>query len=302
MTSPWLMIRSIALFEAILLLAGAACSNGDDALPLVPAYGHSSCSPPQSVTSSLDLSSSGGKAKVYGFDRVQIDESSTADVARRLGIDASPVYEEKGSFGWFSAEDGTASLFVEATTGSMHYHLSTALGGQRDEGQVSDDDALKTAEEFLRDKDLYPQTDMEGAVTRTNTRIEVRFEPADIPLYSASSGERIVVTLSTDGQVWGLVYQWREPEPIGEYPIVSEVGALDRLRNCRVIFTSFSSGMDVAHIELVYLGVPIEGPLEYLIPVYKLTDDSQGAAPRQLAVVPAVTDEYTETQSPSATP
>jgi hypothetical protein len=53
---------------------------------------------------------------------------------------------------------------------------------------------------------------------------------------------------------------------------------------------------------LVYLGVPIEGPLEYIIPVYKLTDGSQDTAQRQLAVVPAVTDEYTETQTPSATP
>ena len=293
---------SIASFATILLLAGTACSNGDNALQMLPAFVYSMCSPPESVTSSLDLSSAGGNARVYALDRPEIDESYAADIARRFGIDASPVYEEKGSLGWFSAEDSTASLFIEATTGSIHYGLSATLGKQHDQGQVSDDDALKTAEEFLREKDLYPQSDMEAAVTRRSTNIGVSLEPADIPLYSTASGERIVVTLDTDGQVWGLIYQWREPEPIGDYPIVSEVGALDRLRNCRVIAALPSSDIDVAHIELVYLGVPIEGPLEYLIPVYKLTDGGQDTARRLLAVVPAVTDEYLETQTPSATP
>lgn len=297
-----MVIGSIASFATILLFAGAACKNGGDSLRTLPAYSYSRCSPPESVTSSLDLSSAGGKAKVYALDPAEIDESYAADLARRFGIDASPVYETKGSLSGFTAEDGAASMFIEATTGSVHYGLSTALGGQGDEGQVSDDDALKTAEKFLREKDLYPQSAMKAAVTRRSTNIEVSLEPADIPLYSTASGERIVVTLSTDGEVWGLIYQWREPEAIGEYPIVSEVDALDRLRNCRVIFASPSSDIDIANIELVYLGVPIEGPLEYLIPVYKLTDADQDTAQRQLAVVPAVTDEYLETQGPSATP
>jgi hypothetical protein len=89
---------------------------------------------------------------------------------------------------------------------------------------------------------------------------------------------------------------------MGEYPIVSEIEALNRLRNCQVIYSPPSPDMEVEQIELLYLDAPITDPHEYLIPVFKLTGARPITGQSELAVVPAVADEYLETPSPTNAP
>ncbi len=310
----------IPLVLACLLLLGptasTACTSDDGKLETLPTYNYNdgnSCFYPDRVTSSQRLSDNRGQARVYQLERTKVDQAYANDIADKLGISSSPIYRpgrsagasgDSGDSGLFSAEDDAAWLVVYEDGGFISFHLkSTGESGWADQ-PISGDDARKTAERFLRDLNLMPRSKLRATVAqqKDGNLIDVAFEPAGIPALAGITQYGITVTLMRDGEVWGFTYEWPEPHDIGKYPIISESEALERLRRCQAYIVDHDYGMDVTSIELVYLGVPLWGPYEYLIPAYYLTDSPEDKLFRQVALVPAVTDEYIQVNPPEMTP
>lgn len=285
-----------------LCLSTVSCTSASRPLQTLPAFDYSRCSSPASVTSSTELSRSEGKAQVYKLRRLQVDESFVVDLAAKLGINASVAREARGAYDTFNADDGNALLFVDAASGAILYRLDVPLDKESDSQTiVADSEAEAKADVFLSDISLHPQASVESSVSDTSTGIEVRFDPADIPLEGSPSSDSIVVTLDKNGGVWGMSYQWSEPEPIGDYPIISETGALDRIRDCEVFYAMISSQVVATDVQLTYLAIPIDVP-DYLVPVYKVSDVGQNGVRSQLAFVPAVKDQYLMWSQKSALP
>lgn len=298
-------LRLLLLTLVAVLIGVAGCEDAqNDPLPNIPVPRYAGCSLPDSVTASIDLSASSGEAEVYRLDTVQVNESVASELANKLGVEGSPTYRNMGVvFSAYEVEDADAHLDINATSGIISYRRK-APRAEQNGTPVSDSDAERTAEKFLRDKGLYPITEVEGTVERLTEGLEIRFEPSAIPMASEFPGiGTIVVTLTLDGQVAALIYAWREPRPLGDYPLISESAALDRLRKCQVVFSSPKPDIEVEEVELLYLGLPIIGSEEldtlpeFLVPVYKLVGTNPDTNQPALAIVPAITDEHIRWES-----
>jgi hypothetical protein len=260
------------------------------------------------------LSDKRGEAKVYQLERTKVDQAYANAITDKLGITSSPIYQPSelpSPYGGykipssFRAEDDNALLVIYEDGGFISFNLkSTGESGWADQ-PVSDDDARKTAEKLLQDLNLMPRSKLKVTVTQDSDNrnlLEVVFGPAAIPAQSSLTQDGITVTLMRDGEVWGLSYNWQEPHEVGKYPIISESEVLERLRRCQGYIIDQDYGMDVTSIELVYLGVPLWGPYDYLIPAYVLMDSPEDELRRQYALIPAVTDEYIQVNPPGMTP
>jgi hypothetical protein len=133
---------------------------------------------------------------------------------------------------------------------------------------------------------------------------KVNFEPADFQLSLMLMGPSVTVYVGADGAVQSVSYRWHSLEPIGEYPLVSEAEALERLHRCDGHFVDSSHELPstVDEVSLEYVGLPIEPPYDYLVPVYYFTDrPPEGEFHETHGWIPAIVDEYLEPLPPQPT-
>jgi hypothetical protein len=298
----------VVLKPAVLAAFMVAMVFGDwsGASPAVlPEYDYSltgECLRPDSVSSSVPLSDAKAKAPVYAMERQQFDAERVGEIASALGIQATLQRNQGGNgFYDYEVEDSGGFLHVLPSGGYLRYHDARPLPLTDSMPAIPDAEAKDIASEFLQKLELSPKWPVDAAVNETTNSIEVRFTPRNV-VPSVHTTETITVTLRKGGEVSQLEYYYQEPTIAGEYPIVSQADALERLRECRGIVTAlFRDEMNVSGTELVYLGVPLKGPYEYLIPAYYFFSDLPDGT-RQTAVIPAIADEYLTVNPPTPCP
>lgn len=300
-------LQMLSLTVIGVLLLAASC-GGDDAvnanLAPLPSYEFNVfgwCFPPDGVAASLDLSTKRGKAEVFTLEHTVADEASALEIAQRFGMES--VTEDTGAVAAFVARGGGGRLYVWKD-GTFDYHADigdrSSFYPPPSKQFVSEKEATRTAEEYLRELGLWPQG-VSATVTEVDTGFEVLYEPNGIRRSPLDTAQFISVSVDYEGDVYALEYYWQNVLEANEYPIISEAEALERLRECRGRIIPSGYSMDVIHVELVYLSVPGDGPHDYLIPAYLFEDDTGDLGQKQIAQIPAITDEYLSVPAPSAT-
>jgi hypothetical protein len=303
-----LALTALAVSAALFM----GCSNAQDVpnsaspqtLPTLPTYDYHTfptCFSPESVTASIPLSPNSGTAKVYAMVAPHFDEAFASGLAGKLGIQAPLRSSVRAGVEELRTEGDHGRLLVYTARSYVWYQETAGLSEADQTEPVSDDEAKKAAEDFLKNLALWPQSTVSATVAETPNSIVVTFTPEDVTL-AVGTSESIAVTLRKSSEVWQLVYDWQEPSVVAEYPIVSQAEALQRLRECRGdVGPPSAETMDVGSVELVYLGVPLKGPYEYLIPAYYFSQYFDNGA-RQVATIPAITDQYLTVNPPTPCP
>lgn len=278
----------------------------------MPDYGYYQiqwCLPGEAATSMIDLSSDEERAPVYELERARRSYAYVQQLAHELNIDAAPIYQPQYDSPFLGSVDAvfvvkgaSGELIVGEDQPGISYRSKASPRGDTTSGQsVSDSGAENRARDFLRAIGLYPTAEVETNVDRRSLagRIDVVFRPAHIQTDLGTRSQEIIIQLEGSGDVWGLDYYWQEPKEVGKYPLISEKEALERLRHCQGVISPHDESMQITHVKPVYLGVPVNGPYEYLIPAFHFWDDYPIAS--QHAIIPAIVDEYLPLQS-AATP
>jgi hypothetical protein len=298
------MVRFAASFAFLALgsLIVACGRSPNTSLPILPTYDYSTmkvCFAPESVSTSIELADVPGKAAVYAAGKLQFNANQAFQIATLLGIRSVPEHVQKGAVDRYQVKDdgGAIILIIDASRGYIHYRESGSLPQTDSTPPVPDDSAINAALKFLEELNLSPKFPVDNTVSQTPNSIEVRFAPRDL-VPSLDTTETIKVVLRKNGEVWQLDYYYQEPELVGDYPLISQLDALERLRECRGDIVPASSEINVTDVELVYLGVPLDGPYEYFIPAYDFSEDLPNGA-NQGGIIPAITDEYLTVNPPS---
>lgn len=219
------------------------------------------------------------EAPVYKMELLTYNADQVKDLAERLGVDGE-VNDLGGDT--FSVESREAQMHV--TQGRVQYMSFAAA----EEGELqSDDAAITTAREWLRERGLLPGDVGDGSVLSRadeHQRIIVGFQPVK-PSPLISSTPNVTVSMGPNGQVleatnaWASltqdqVYQlrggdlaWEEVEtrrawvdaslPTDDYPAGSTIGGA-------VVYNQLS---------LAYTSSGVPGENQFLQPVYVFRGD-----------------------------
>jgi hypothetical protein len=272
-------------------------------LSKLPAYEYNRSAPlcpTRSVTTAIPLSKEPRSATVYGLDWTRADSTFVAEIAAKLGIKAEPQFLDQEGYRHFIVEDDSGTLDVLEANRFIYFERNAESNEEPQNRPVSDAEATRTAEAFLRELGLFPDVDLSATVERED-KIIVHFQLAGVEI-SPVVQPFIKVRTTSNGDVVGLDYQWQEPHPIGDYPLVSEAEALERLRNCAADIHPFGPMTEVVEVKLVYLAMPVGWFHDYLIPAYSFRNKGEDGSINEVGVVPAVTDEYLPIKSSLETP
>jgi hypothetical protein len=276
-----------ALMAAVMLVA-VACSDSGATLKPLPLKGFLTATGPDcSALGALKVSftptTSHAEAQVYAVKPVQVDSESVATMARKLGISGEPVHATRD----FIAEDGSGRLVISELTGSVVYIRREPLQGAPGGRTMSEDEARRTAEQFLRNLGLPVPGAWAGMeVQKGRDGVGLTWRPADFREAELDTETytplNVDVTVENSGEIGGMWYFWQDLKPIGEYPLASEAEALERLRSCDGHLVLSGSGpVSFGGASIEYLRFPSTGPYQYFIPVYHFGNApvSNGAPP-----------------------
>ena len=320
----WIAVITLVFVVQVLVLS--ACENGGtgklETLPVelgLSQWPASRCLPPESITTSLALSTERDSKMVYEAEQPAVDYEYATEVAKALGFSEYPVYIAAGTgadsgssvapfFGTavrealYQAENEEAELTIGENSGVMMFwqKLPTTPKDLEIES-LSDSEAVAIAERFLDNVGLMPKQEMRQSVERGDW-IEIEFSAANMPIDDRFTYRKITVDVTGSSNVRGFTYEWQDAKTIARYPIVSEAEALELVRQCQGIANSSSSRLDAVQVNLVYLGLPpFQRPYRHFVPAYEFMGE-RGELDTPFALILAIPDEYLGTPSPTETP
>lgn len=102
----------------------------------------------------------------------------------------------------------------------------------------TDDEAIKIATKFLKDRDLYPERAIDPVVQRDNaysSKGTITFGEIGVWYHRYLNGLKVegtqlVVYIGGNGDVIGYYANWRDYTPYKEYPIISQQDAFDTMK------------------------------------------------------------------------
>ena len=265
-------------------LATAGC-RGDDGLPKLPAeYFYDAPYGCKGITTNLELSDERGTGNVYELEHREVTEETATRLAKRLGFEQSPEYD--ADWQAFIVESDEAELTINV----MRITYQRKNLESSPDASLSDDDMVSRAKGQLKSWGLLPKAELATTVKKREDGVTVEFRFAAAPAPDYEFGH-IIVALTLGGEVSSLNYTWQEPHSLGEYPLISEKEAWERLQRCEGIVANQGSEVRFTKVRLSLEALPVEArsAFDYLFPVYVFEED--GEYPRW-AWVPAVTDEY----------
>jgi len=311
------MARKLA--HALVLLgvvsAVIACSKGVNKQRL--AIGgelssrNSDCAALKTLQVAFSPSASAGAAEVYSVKALNVDADYVVNLATKLGISGEPMEEAYR----FVVSDDKVDLTVEKRTGNILFDRSRMSASSGGKNTLTDDEAVKKAEQFLEGLGLPLPGELARVERREDGLSRIVWSPKEFRPVEPYSPLGIWIAFGNDGDVVSMSYYWQELEPIGEYPLASPAEGVERLRVCDAIFNSASpSPSFVEEVRIEYMGMPPTGPFEYFVPVYHFGNDlesldtPEGGGKRLVAgratdaYVLAIADGYLEPMTPNAAP
>lgn len=225
------------------------------------------------VSLRADLEGVAREAAVYELVRQEPTVESVGELAAGLGIEGDVEDRGDGSF----AVSGDGELFV---TLDLVQFFSSATAA---EGELpSDEKAVSTAKDWLREAKLLPPDIGEGeVVTRIDdaSRLIVDFGPAE-PVNVLAAYPSITITLAADGTVLEAAVRWANIVRADVYQLMEIEQAWQMIESNQAFLdpdlaeAGLPGGSDVrgratfGEIEIAYATSGPPGGRQYLQPVY----------------------------------
>jgi hypothetical protein len=215
------------------------------------------------------------------------------------------------------SEDLRYGVQISKKSGTVRYQDARRPNAQTDAPEMlpTDDEAVKIAIKFLKDRDLYPEgaafskTYRENAIAVSEKPERVVFGQIGVWLNRTLNGMKVegtqlVVYVGGNGDVIGYYANWREYEPYKEYPLITPQDAFDKLKakGIPVGMNNPESIVSIDDVRLAYKTKAGAYSEEYLEPVwvfkgYVVVDGK--AADFVETDIPALTDEAVKSLSSS---
>jgi len=247
---------------------------------------------------SMALSESPGRAMVYRFTPQIVNEDYARSVAALFNIASEPIYDRQNQVYTFISN--SVRLVVQSgdreDSGRISFNDDSVVPDGAGLLGLSDDDVRTSAEAFLANHHLLP-ADAAFMTTdrdRQGKWVDVIFGHAAFDKESlAWLPVRIEVRIVGVHSVASIYYVWPGIEMVGQYPIVSQQEAFQRLLQGEGSGPALEPDVGFSSVDLAYMtagSVPWTSGAAYLVPVYHF----RGAS-NQLAIVPALTDNCIQT-------
>jgi hypothetical protein len=196
----------------------------------------------------------------------------------------------------YTLETKTSILSIFPDTGFFNFSLRKKDGEQyskKREDYLSDEECLKIAVDFLREKGLWEddirlpvQITGDDFSTTSNGSVDVWFGSKIGDYKTTGGGRRLEVGVGTDGKVRSVLKNWIRVEPWKLAPIKTPQEAYKELQEGKAVFVDYKGGK-IDHIEIRYdMPISVEG---YVQPVYYFNIGNPGGL---YIEVPAVRSEY----------
>jgi hypothetical protein len=214
------------------------------------------------------------EAPVYSMQAKTYTAEEVQDIASRLGLEGE--IQDLGN-DTYSVEGETGSLY--ATPGRLQFISSES----EPEGELpSDEQAIASAREWLRVRNLLPANVGEGTIlarVENPGRLIVGFQPVSpAPLISASPN--VTATVGADGFVLEATYAWAELVAGETYQLRGAESAWAEVESRRAWIdatlptdqfapnTVIGGSVEYTQISIAYTTSGVPGQQQYLQPVY----------------------------------
>jgi hypothetical protein len=211
------------------------------------------------------------------------------------------------------SEDLRYGLEISRKSGSVRYQDQDRPNDQLDvpEKLPSDDEAIKIATKFLKDRDLYPEGAGNPIVYRENVYggkdKKVFYGQIGVWYHRKLNGmdvdgTQLVVYVAGSGDVIGYYANWRDYEPYKEFTIRTPFAAFEKLKTNGVPIGSnpMDAEVSIDNIHLAYQTTPGAYSEKYLEPVWvfkgNVTVDGKPVMPVE-QYIPALTEESAKSLS-----
>jgi hypothetical protein len=197
---------------------------------------------------------------------------------------------------------------ISKKSGTVRYQDFKRPNVQMDAPQTlpTDDEAVKIATQFLKERDLYP----EGVIDVTPVRENAYTSGKGDEIYYGQigvwyrrllnnmkvEGTQLVVYVGGNGDITGYYANWRNYEPIKEYPITSSQEAFNKLKieGVAVGMNDSDAAVSIDDVYLAYQTTAGAYSEDYLKPVWvfkgNVIVDGKSVMPVE-AYIPALTDD-----------
>jgi hypothetical protein len=212
------------------------------------------------------------------------------------------------------SKDLRYAIQISKKSGTVRYQDYKRPNAQLDAPQTlpTDDEAVKIATQFLKDRDLYP----EGVIDPTPVRENVYTDGKGDEIYYGQigvwyhrllnnmnvEGTQLVVYVGGNGDVTGYYANWRNYEPYKEYTITPPLEAFTKLKNngVPVGMNDADATVSIDDMYLAYQTTAGAYSEDYLRPVWvfkgNVTVDKKPAMPVE-QYIPALTEDSVKSLS-----
>jgi hypothetical protein len=171
---------------------------------------------------------------------------------------------------------------ISKRSGSMRYQDQDRPSAQLDAPQTlpTDDEAVKIATQYLKERDLYPEGVIDPVPARENAYTsgkgdEVYYGKIGVWYHRLLNnmkveGTQLVVYVAGNGDVIGYYANWRDYEPYMEYPVTTPQEAFTNLKNkgVPVGMSDSDAAVSIDNVYLAYQTTPGAHSEDYLKPVW----------------------------------
>lgn len=248
------------------------------------------------------------KTMVYKTVPPIVSKESTLALAKKFNVTGNL----RGN-ATVQSDDLRFALYTSSKSGSVEYQDQDRPNDQLDipEKLPSDDDAIKIATKFLKDRDLYPEGAVNPIVYRENVYggkdKKVFYGQIGVWYHRKLNGmnvdgTQLGVYVAGSGDVIGYYANWRDYEPYKEFAIRTPDAAFEKLKTNGVPIGSnpMDAEVSIDNVHLAYKTTPGAYTEEYLEPVWvfkgNVTVDAKSVMPIEQDI-PALTEESRKTLS-----
>jgi len=289
-----LLFLALACLCFVLGIISLSCSDsGADAkLPKLPPMGVDPYPGLQrsDVTLAIELSDERPIRTIFRALPWQPADSEYAhSVAEKLGVVGEPKQEADGSY---IVKSELGEVEIRQSVGNFDYTPSVPKATSVSSAQPGDDELKAAAEAFLSGHDLLPQHARAVSVSYNEytSRRTVRIEDERL---TPSLGLTPFINVNFEaGAVSSVGSRWQPIEALGDYPLLSEKEAFERLfKDKGRIGIMTDKAVTISSVQLAF---HVTGNQEEGIPTFFPFYYFRGEKDSQYAWVPAVPDKYLE--------
>jgi hypothetical protein len=247
----------------------------------------------EDVRLSFELSEEERTITVYRVvPRQEADEEYARSIAERLGVIAEAKRDDV--HGGYDIESEMGAISVPDRDGFTFRGTGESITPLP---QFGEDELKQAAEEFLKQRDLLPPHAVFDNISRPDPSGKV----VDVGFYdervAPGTDVPFIIMSYEDGTLARISYNWPQLEPVGEYPLVSEKEAFERVFRFGEVYPAvLDDPVELHSVFLFYYGVETEEGETVLVPLYQFQGPDV-----QWIWVSALPDEYVQPTPTSTT-